>query len=93
MELIVRGSFQPDWSAANIAEMRFAVFDIAAATQAVEHYEITRCGMLVALNKQLGCSACATVLAETLAGEKATDEKLTTRAETKVNSNAELKSA
>jgi ferritin-like metal-binding protein YciE len=66
---------------------------LIAAAQAVEHYEITRYGTLIAWAKQLGRSDCAAVLAETLAEEKATDEKLTSMAETKVNSNAELETA
>jgi ferritin-like metal-binding protein YciE len=68
-----------------------AVLDAAliAAAQAVEHYEITRYGTLVAWAKQLGRSDCASVLAETLAEEKATDEKLTTMAESKANPAAE----
>lgn len=66
---------------------------LIAAAQAVEHYEITRYGTLIAWAKQLGRSDCAAVLAETLAEEKATDEKLTTMAETTVNSNAELETA
>lgn len=70
MQLIVRGSFQPGWPAVDIAEMLFAVLDIAAAARAVEYYEITRCGMLVALDKQLDPSDCAAVLAEMLAGGK-----------------------
>src|SRR3954465_5267434 len=62
-----------------------AVLDAAliAAAQAVEHYEITRYGTLIAWAKQLGRSDCASVLAETLAEEKATDEKLTSMAESK----------
>jgi ferritin-like metal-binding protein YciE len=69
-----------------------AVLDAAlvAAAQAVEHYEITRYGTLIAWAKQLGREDCAAVLAETLAEEKATDEKLTAMAESKVNAKAEL---
>ena len=59
-----------------------------AAAQAVEHYEITRYGTLVAFAKQLGREDCASVLAQTLAEEKATDEKLTRIAEGKVNRKA-----
>jgi ferritin-like metal-binding protein YciE len=68
-----------------------AVLDAAliAAAQAVEHYEITRYGTLIAWAKQLGRSDCASVLAETLAEEKATDEKLTSMAESKANAKAE----
>lgn len=69
-----------------------AVLDAAlvAAAQAVEHYEITRYGTLIAWAKQLGRADCASVLAETLAEEKATDEKLTRIAEDRVNAQAEL---
>ncbi len=64
-----------------------AVLDAAliAAAQAVEHYEITRYGTLIAWAKELGRSDCAAILAETLAEEKATDEKLTDMAETRAN--------
>ena len=68
-----------------------AVLDAAltASAQAVEHYEITRYGTLIAWAKQLGREDCASVLAETLAEEKATDEKLTAIAESKINQRAE----
>lgn len=58
-------------------------------SQAVEHYEITRYGTLIAWAKQLGRSDCASVLAETLEEEKATDEKLTQMAESEANAKAE----
>ena len=63
---------------------------LVAAAQAVEHYEIARYGTLIAWAKQLGRSDCASILAETLAEEKATDEKLTAMAESKVNVRAEM---
>ena len=56
-----------------------------AAAQAVEHYEITRYGTLVAFARQLGRADCAAVLEENLEEEKATDKKLTALAESKVN--------
>ncbi|WP_159349270.1 YciE/YciF ferroxidase family protein [Roseomonas harenae] len=56
-----------------------------ASAQAVEHYEITRYGTLVAFARQLGRNDCASVLEETLAEEKATDKKLTMLAEGKLN--------
>ena len=59
-----------------------------ASAQAVEHYEITRYGTLVALAKQLGRGDCAAVLQQTLDEEKATDKKLSTLAEEKVNQTA-----
>lgn len=54
---------------------------LIAAAQAVEHYEITRYGTLVAWAKQLGRADCAAVLAQNLAEEEATDKKLTQIAE------------
>jgi len=56
-----------------------------ASAQAVEHYEITRYGTLIALARRLGRNDCASVLETTLAEEKATDRKLTELAETRVN--------
>jgi ferritin-like metal-binding protein YciE len=58
------------------------------AAQAAEHYEITRYGSLVSWAKRLGRSDCASVLQKTLDEEKATDKKLTTLAESKVNMRA-----
>ena len=61
---------------------------IIAAAQAVEHYEITRYGTLVAWAHQLGRDDCATILQKTLEEEKAADKKLTSVAEGKVNRKA-----
>jgi ferritin-like metal-binding protein YciE len=61
---------------------------LLAAAQAVEHYEITRYGTLVAWAKQLGRQDCASVLHQILEQEKATDEKLNRIAESKVNQRA-----
>jgi ferritin-like metal-binding protein YciE len=55
------------------------------AAQAAEHYEITRYGSLIAWAKQLGRNDCASVLQKTLDEERATDRKLTTLAESKIN--------
>jgi len=60
-----------------------------AAAQAVEHYEITRYGALMAWAKELGRADCARVLGQNLAEEKATDKKLTALAEKRVNPAAE----
>lgn len=65
------------------AEVRDAA--MLAAAQAVEHYEITRYGTLIAYAKQLGRNDCAEVLEQTLAEEKAADVKLTGIAEGRVN--------
>jgi ferritin-like metal-binding protein YciE len=55
------------------------------AAQAAEHYEIVRYGSLIAWAKQLGRNDCASVLQKTLDEEKATDKKLNTLAENKIN--------
>jgi ferritin-like metal-binding protein YciE len=67
-----------------------AVLDaaLAAAAQAVEHYEISRYGSLVAWARALGKDDCAALLQETLEEEKATDAKLTTLAERDLNRRA-----
>lgn len=54
---------------------------LIAAAQAVEHYEMTRYGTLVAWAKQLGRADCAAVLQQNLDEEEATDKKLTQIAE------------
>src|SRR6202000_2719693 len=64
-----------------------AVLDAALinAAQAAEHYEIVRYGSLIAWARQLGRTDAASLLQKTLDEEKATDRKLTTLAEGKVN--------
>jgi len=61
---------------------------LIASAQAVEHYEITRYGTLIAWAKQLGRNDCASVLAENLKEEEATDKKLSALAETRINREA-----
>jgi len=58
------------------------------AAQAVEHYEITRYGTLIAWAKQLGRDDCARLFLLTLDEEKSADEKLTGVAERHVNMEA-----
>ncbi|MDQ2634142.1 MAG: DUF892 family protein, partial [Pseudomonadota bacterium] len=58
---------------------------LIASAQAVEHYEITRYGTLIAWAKQLGRSDCASVLAQNLKEEEATDKKLSQLGESKIN--------
>ena len=58
---------------------------LIASAQAVEHYEMTRYGTLIAWARQLGRNDCASVLEENLKEEVATDRKLTELAESKVN--------
>ncbi|GJD98145.1 MULTISPECIES: ferritin-like domain-containing protein [Methylobacterium] len=59
-----------------------------AAAQAVEHYEITRYGTLIAHAQQLGHTKVVAPLQQTLDEEKATDKKLTALAESRVNRKA-----
>ncbi len=59
-----------------------------SAAQAIEHYEITRYGTLIAFANQLGRNDCASLLKQTLEEEKATDRKLTSIAESQVNRKA-----
>jgi len=61
---------------------------LIAAAQAVEHYEMTRYGTLVAWAKQLGRKDLATLLAQNLKEEEATDKKLTALAKKKINPKA-----
>jgi ferritin-like metal-binding protein YciE len=61
---------------------------ILSSAQAVEHYEITRYGTLIALARQLGRGDCASLLEQTLNEEKATDKKLTAVAESRINRKA-----
>src|SRR6476620_4625217 len=61
---------------------------LIAAAQAVEHYEITRYGTLVAWAKLLGRNDVAKLLNMNLKEEKATDKKLTGIAKRKINRKA-----
>jgi ferritin-like metal-binding protein YciE len=61
---------------------------LLAAAQAVEHYEITRYGTLIAWARQLGLNDAEPVLNETLDEEKETDKLLTEIAESDVNRKA-----
>jgi ferritin-like metal-binding protein YciE len=58
---------------------------LIAAAQAVEHYEITRYGTLIAWAEELGKDAVAKLLTTTLKEEQAADKKLSSIAEKKVN--------
>ncbi len=76
---------EADEIAGDISDKKVLDAALIAAAQAVEHYEITRYGSLVAWAKQLGRADCASVLQKTLDEEKATDAKLTSLAEAGVN--------
>jgi ferritin-like metal-binding protein YciE len=67
-----------------------SVLDAAliAAAQAVEYYEMTRYGTLIAWARQLGHREVVTLLLQTLGEERMADRKLTFMAEAKVNRKA-----
>lgn len=79
--------------AGDIADKQVLDAGLTAAAQLVEHYEIAQYGTLIAWAKEMGREDCASVLAETLAEEKATDEKLTRLAEARLNPKAEMQTA
>jgi ferritin-like metal-binding protein YciE len=58
---------------------------LIAAAQAVEHYEMTRYGTLIAWAEEAGRTDCARLLKQTLEEERAADRKLTKIAESEVN--------
>ena len=76
---------EADEVAGEVADKSVLDAALINAAQAAEHYEITRYGSLIAWAMQLGRNDCASVLQKTLEEEKATDQKLTQMAESKVN--------
>jgi ferritin-like metal-binding protein YciE len=62
---------------------------LLAAAQAVEHYEMSRYGTLIAWAGKLGYEDAVELLSETLEEEEATDKALTALAETVINAEAE----
>ena len=76
---------EADDVAAEIEDKEVLDAALAAAAQAVEHYEMTRYGTLIAWSKQLNRDDCAQILEETLKEERAADKKLTEIAETRLN--------
>ena len=74
--------------AGEVADKKVLDAALIAAAQAVEHYEMTRYGTLVAWAKQLGRADCASVLQQNLDEEKAADAKLSSIAEGNVNAKA-----
>jgi ferritin-like metal-binding protein YciE len=69
--------------------MRALDAGLLAAAQAVEHYEITRYGTLIAWAEKLGLRDAVPLLEANLEEEKNTDEALTQLAETTINQYAE----
>jgi ferritin-like metal-binding protein YciE len=76
---------EADETAGEVEDKKVLDAALINAAQAVEHYEIVRYGSLIAWAKQLGRNDCASVLQKTLDEEKATDQKLTSLAEGKIN--------
>ena len=79
--------------AGEIADKQVLDAGLTHAAQMVEHYEIAQYGTLIAWARQMGREDCASVLAQSLAEEKATDEKLTQLAEANLNRKAEAATA
>lgn len=69
----------------DVSDNRVLDAALAAAAQAVEHYEITRYGTLIAWSKELGREECGDLLKQTIKEEEAADEKLTQLAEDRLN--------
>jgi ferritin-like metal-binding protein YciE len=66
---------------------------LVAAAQAVEHYEITRYGALIAWAGELGHADCIPLFKANLAEEKATEQKLTRLSERRYTPEADDKPA
>jgi ferritin-like metal-binding protein YciE len=79
--------------AGEIEDQRVLNAALIAAAQAVEHYEMTRYGTLVAWAKELGHRDVAAILQRNLKEEQATDKKLTALAKKKANPRAAGKKA
>ena len=80
---------EADETSGEIADKSVLDAALLASAQAVEHYEITRYGTLIAWAKELGRPDCAAVLQQNLDEEYAADRKLTALAEARVNARAE----
>lgn len=79
---------EADEVSGDIADKKVLDAGLIASAQAVEHYEMTRYGTLVAWARQLGRDDCAALLQNNLNEEEATDKKLTKIAENMVNRKA-----
>ena len=76
---------EADETTGEVADKQVLDAALINCAQAAEHYEIVRYGSLIAWAKQLGRNDCASILQKTLDEEKATDQKLTSLAEGKIN--------
>jgi ferritin-like metal-binding protein YciE len=69
----------------NVADKSVLDAAVIASAQAVEHYEITRYGALIAWARQLGRNDFADILEATLEEEQAADNRLTSITKSRVN--------
>ncbi len=76
---------EADEVAGEVADKSVLDAALINAAQAAEHYEVARYGSLIAWARHLGRNDCATILQKTLDEERATDRKLTSLAEGKIN--------
>ena len=72
----------------NITDQNVLNAAVISSALAVEHYEITRYGSLIAWAREMGRTDVAAVLEDNLAEEKAADAKLTVIAEARGNTRA-----
>lgn len=80
---------EADETAGDIADKTVLDAALAASAQAVEHYEITRYGTLIAWARELGRNDVVPMLQQNLDEEYATDKTLTALAESRVNAGAQ----
>jgi ferritin-like metal-binding protein YciE len=74
--------------AGDVADKKVLDAALLASAQAVEHYEITRYGTLIAWAKELGHTGVIAAFEQNLKEEKAADEKLSAVGEQRVNRKA-----
>jgi len=79
---------EADEIAGEVSDKKVLDAALVAAAQAVEHYEITRYGTLIAWAEELDQGAIGKLLTTTLNQENAADKKLSGIAEQKVNMKA-----
>jgi ferritin-like metal-binding protein YciE len=79
---------ETDEIAGEVADKNVLDAALIAAAQAVEHYEITRYGTLIAWAEMLGRTDCANLLRQNLEEEERTDKKLSNMAKQRVNRQA-----
>jgi ferritin-like metal-binding protein YciE len=79
---------EADEVAADVADKQVLDAALIGNAQAVEHYEITRYGTLIAWAQELGHGNVVSLLNANLKEERAADKKLTTIAERNINPKA-----